>query len=179
MANSIQEVLERGYIHIDDGVGYKGITEIYNELAGHAGRLQRAYVRLNDSYFLYVPTFDSFLENGVEKTLYSSSAALLTLLDGGNVKPRSNDADDGKWMNFLSEDLAEITEIDVENEKGLMTGPFKEQTKRVTFMKVGNEPVKFIGVFEAVSAERRSYGCARIYKRISDRIDISELKASK
>lgn len=147
-----KEVLDKGIFSIYDDVDYKGITEIYNITGHEAERLGRCFLSLNENYFLWVPTLAITLENG-------------TIISSYN------------YENYLTEDHSVIIEYDKTNSRfDLNNTNWDGEKKRVVFMKMrdrfGKNCIKFIGIFEAAGI------CdgGRLYRRISTKVMISDLK---
>ena len=151
------EIMKRGTFCISDKVEYKGITDIYNITGHHAKQLRRCFYRLNINYYLWVPT-------------------LAVKSDDGNVECSNN------YENYLTEDGTRIIEIDKKDrwkEKDLNEEEFKKGSKRVVFMKLrdkfGKRCVRFVGVYEALRIDSASHQKQRLYRRVSDTIQIKDL----
>ena len=160
-----KEVFSKGVFDVNDGVTYKGITEIYNIVGHSVTNLGRGFVKLNNSYMLWCPY-------------------LAMQLDDETVITRNG------WKNTLNEDGSIIEEIPKEmekcNTKNIPDGPWNEnRAKRIVFMHVRNnfgiDEVRFLGVFEAVRLDTIKKGPAkgmqkRTYKRVETSVKIDDLK---
>lgn len=157
-----KEVLSKGVFDVNDGVTYKGISEIYSSIVGHSvANLGKGFVKLNKPYKLWCPY-------------------LAIQLDDGTVITRNG------WKNTLNEDRSIIEEIPKDMEKYGEDGPWNENgIKRIVFMHVQNnfgiDEVRFLGVFEAVCLDTIKEGedegkQKRTYRRIKTSIKIDDLK---
>lgn len=151
-------VINKGEFSVSDNVDYRGITEIYNIIGHNAKQLGWCFCKLNNKYFLWVPTLAIKLEDG--KIISSNN-----------------------YENYLTEDHNEIIEYD-KTGKRLKNSPgdtgWDGEKKRVVFMKMrdrfGKNCIKFVGVFKADSVGTDG---GRHYKRDSDNVTIEDLKSSK
>ena len=150
-------VINKGEFSVSDNVDYRGITEIYNITDHNAKQLRRCFYKLNDKYYLWVPT-------------------LAIKLEDGKIKSSNN------YENYLTEDHNEIIEYD-KTEKRFKNSSKKDwdgEKERVVFMKMrdrfGKNCIKFVGVFKADSVDSDG---GRHYKRKSTCVKIEDLKSSK
>ena len=169
----ISAVKERGVFDVKDDVNYRTITDIYNICGGsrrsgkEVNSLQRAYLKLNDNYHLWVPT-------------------LAIKTDNGDYLSKHN------YHNLLNEDKTIIEERSLETpfaeSKGCATpqacnGCTKcetPQTYRVVFLRAldifGKPSIKFIGVFKL---HRYINASAREFIRVETEVKIDDLKQQK
>ena len=167
----ISAVKEKGLFDIKDDVSYRTIADIYNICGGsrrsgaEVKLLQRAYLKLNESYYLWVPTLTIKLEDGTLKT-------------------------NSDYHNFLNEDRTIITEHSVEkgfSETKNCRTPHacngckkccKPSIYRVVFLRArdmfGKPSIKFIGVFKLL---RYIDANTREFQRVETQIKIEELKS--
>lgn len=141
---------------IQDDVNYQGVTEIYNMLGNDVSNLGRCFVKLNDSYKLWVPHLAVELNDGTIKT--------------------KND-----WENTLSEDKTIIKEVFGDSDKKAKENVNKEKwnkddCKRIVFMHIkdefGVDRVKFLGVYE----KWKYCKSERYYKRIETSVHFNALE---
>lgn len=164
------EIIERGVFNLADDINYPTIKEIYNICGGRRkdGRdvinLQKAYLRLNNKYHLWIPTLTIKLSDG---TLKSST----------------------EYHNLLSEDKMLITEHSSQkpfneskdcNKTGLCNGCAactEPSTYRVVFLRArdmfGKPSIKFIGVFKL---HRYINSSTREFIRVATQVNIEDLK---
>ena len=157
-----KEVFAKGVFDVNDGVTYKGISEIYSSIVGRSvANLGKGFVKLNKSYKLWCPY-------------------LAIQLDDGTVITRNG------WENTLNEDRSIIEEIPEDMKKCGEDGLWNENgIKRIVFMHVQNnfgiDEVRFLGVFEAVRLETIKEGKnkgkqKRTYKRTKTSVKIDDLR---
>lgn len=166
----INEVEQKGVFDTKDDINYKTITEIYNLCGGsrNSGKdvksLQRAYLRLNKQYHLWVPTL------------------AIKTMDGEYISKHY-------YHNLLSEDRRIIEEHSLAkpfNESKHCTTPqecngcnkCKEpQTHRVVFLRAhdmfGKPSIKFLGVYKLY---RYINANTREFIRIETKVNIDNLK---
>lgn len=133
-----------GIFDIKQDVTYRSITEIYNICGGCRGTgkdaksLQKGFYKLNNQYYLWVPT--------------------LTVEDN---------ATDTKYNNYLSEDGTVITEIN-NNPKGWDNYPGNRNRVVFMRMKdmYGRSCIRFIGVFQYQKGDSKQCTHERIAKRV-------------
>lgn len=133
-----------GIFDIKQDVTYRSITEIYNICGGCRGTgkdaksLQKGFYKLNNQYYLWVPT--------------------LTIEDN---------ASDAKYNNYLSEDGTVITEIN-NNPKGWDNYPGDRNRVVFMRMKdmYGRSCIRFIGVFQYKKGDSKECTHERIAKRV-------------
>lgn len=133
-----------GIFDIKQDVTYRSITEIYNICGGCRGTgkdaksLQKGFYKLNNQYYLWVPT--------------------LTIEDN---------ASDAKYNNYLSEDGTVITEINY-NPKGWDNYPGDRNRVVFMRMKdmYGRSCIRFIGVFQYKKGDSKECTHERIAKRV-------------
>lgn len=133
-----------GIFDIKQDVTYRSITEIYNICGGCRGTgkdaksLQKGFYKLNNQYYLWVPT--------------------LTVEDN---------ATDTKYNNYLSEDGTVITEIN-NNPKGWDNYPDNRNRVVFMRMKdmYGRSCIRFIGVFQYKKGDSKQCTHERIAKRV-------------
>ena len=133
-----------GIFDIKQDVTYRSITEIYNICGGCRGTgkdaksLQKGFYKLNNQYYLWVPT--------------------LTIEDN---------AFDAKYNNYLSEDGTVITEIN-NNPKGWDNYPGDRNRVVFMRMKdmYGRSCIRFIGVFQYKKGDSKECTHERIAKRV-------------
>lgn len=133
-----------GIFDIKQDVTYRSITEIYNICGGCRGTgkdaksLQKGFYKLNNQYYLWVPT--------------------LTVEDN---------ATDTKYNNYLSEDGTVITEIN-NNPKGWDNYPGNRNRVVFMRMKdmYGRSCIRFIGVFQYKKGDSKQCTHERIAKRV-------------
>jgi hypothetical protein len=133
-----------GFFDIKQDVTYRSITEIYNICGGCRGTgkdaksLQKGFYKLNNQYFLWVPT--------------------LTIEDN---------ATDAKYNNYLSEDGTVITEIN-NNPKGWDNYPGDRNRVVFMRMKdmYGRSCIRFIGIFQYKKGDSKQCTHERIAKRV-------------
>lgn len=165
----INEVEQKGVFDTKDEVNYRTITEIYNLCGGsrNSGKdvksLQKAYLRLNKQYHLWVPT-------------------LTIMTDDGYTSKRD-------YRNLINEDKTIIEEHSLKEpfceSKHCITpeacngcnkckGP---QTHRVVFLRArdmfGKPSIKFLGVYKL---HRYINANTREFMRIDTKINIKDLK---
>lgn len=160
------EVFAKGIFNLEDSVTYKGIKEICDRIGQVGKNLRHGFVKLNDSYMLWVPH-------------------LAIRLNDGSLITRNG------CKNTLNEDGTSIEEIPKNkkkcNAKSVPDGPWNENgMKRVVFMHAPNDfgidEVRFLGVFEAVrldtiKEEGEDEGKQkRTYKRTKTSVKINDLK---
>lgn len=159
-----KEVFAKGIFDLRDRVTYKGIKEICNKIGQFGKNLRPGFVKLNDSYMLWVPHL----------AICSNDGSVLTK---------------NGCKNTLNEDRTIIEEIpkDMEkcNTKNIPDGPWNEKgMKRIVFMHVRNnfgiDEVRFLGVFEAVRLDTIKKGPdkgkqKRSYKRVKTSVKIKDL----
>jgi very-short-patch-repair endonuclease len=143
----IQSAIEfrdsRNEISIRDQFRYKTVLEIAQVLGKDYLGIQRAFFRINETYYAWCPH-------------------LSVTQDGRVIYEGKND-----WINLLSEDWETITETRVG--KDSMT-PISKQNKypRVTFVKskdsLGQLNYRFIGIYQF--DDERSVQELRVYKRV-------------
>lgn len=166
----INAVKKNGIFDIKDDVNYKSVTDIYNICGGsrrngtEVKSLRRAYLKLNESYYLWVPTLTIKLENN-------------------NYKTNSD------YHNFLNEDKTIITERSLKTRfseaKNCQTpkacngctkcdGP---SVYRVVFLRArdmfGRPSIKFLGVYKLY---RYINANTREFIRVATQIKIEDLK---
>jgi hypothetical protein len=147
-----QNVITKGVFSVSDNVDYGGITEIYRITGHNAKQLRRCFYKLNENYYLWVPT-------------------LAIKLEDGKIKSSNN------YENYLTEAHDEIIEYDKTKKRfNLNEKKWDGERKRVVFMKMrdrfGKNCIKFVGVFENDRIENGG----RHYKRISESVEIGDLK---
>lgn len=133
-----------GIFDIKQDVTYRSITEIYNICGGCRGTgkdaksLQKGFYKLNNQYYLWVPT--------------------LTIEDN---------ASDAKYNNYLSEDGTVITEIN-NNPKGWDNYPGDRNRVVFMRMKdmYGRSCIRFIGIFQYKKGDSKQCTHERIAKRV-------------
>ena len=133
-----------GIFDIKQDVTYRSITEIYNICGGCRGTgkdaksLQKGFYKLNNQYYLWVPT--------------------LTVEDN---------ATDTKYNNYLSEDGTVITEIN-NNPNGWDNYPGNRNRVVFMRMKdmYGRSCIRFIGVFQYKKGDSKQCTHERIAKRV-------------
>lgn len=133
-----------GIFDIKQDVTYRSITEIYNICGGCRGTgkdaksLQKGFYKLNNQYYLWVPT--------------------LTIEDN---------ATDAKYNNYLSEDGTVITEIN-NNPKGWDNYPGDRNRVVFMRMKdmYGRSCIRFIGIFQYKKGDSKQCTHERIAKRV-------------
>ena len=133
-----------GIFDIKQDVTYRRITEIYNICGGCRGTgkdaksLQKGFYKLNNQYYLWVPT--------------------LTIEDN---------ASDAKYNNYLSEDGTVITEIN-NNPKGWDNYPGDRNRVVFMRMKdmYGRSCIRFIGIFQYKKGDSKQCTHERIAKRV-------------
>jgi very-short-patch-repair endonuclease len=133
-----------GFFDIKQDVTYRSITEIYNICGGCRGTgkdaksLQKGFYKLNNQYYLWVPT--------------------LTIEDN---------ATDAKYNNYLSEDGTVITEIN-NNPKGWDNYPGDRNRVVFMRMKdmYGRSCIRFIGIFQYKKGDSKQCTHERIAKRV-------------
>jgi hypothetical protein len=156
------KVIKSGKLSIEDNLDFEGVTEIYNLLGNSVKNLGRCFVKLNEVYKLWVPY-------------------LAVELDDGTVKTKNG------WENRLNEDRTIITEVvgnmDRCKTRNMPSGTWNEDGfKRVVFMHIldsfGVKRVKFIGIFEAYKLSNKNGKQTKFYRRVSTKINISDLGKS-
>ena len=166
----IEAVKNSGVFDIEDNVSYRTITEIYNICGGSrrngkpVDSLQRAYLKLNDNYHLWVPT----LAVEISKDKYVSKH---------------------DYHNLLNEDKTIITERSLEKPFGESKHCTTPQacnnckkcedpsTFRVVFLRArdmfGKPSIMFIGVFKLL---RYINASTREFERMETKVKIDDLK---
>ena len=166
----IEAVKNSGVFDIEDDVNYRTITEIYNICGGSrrngnpVDSLQRAYLKLNDNYHLWVPT-------------------LAIKTDNGDYLSKHD------YHNFLNEDKTIITESSLEKPFGESKHCTTPQacnnckkcnapsTFRVVFLRAkdmfGKPSIRFIGVFKLL---RYINASTREFERMETKVKIDDLK---
>ena len=140
-----------GVFNIEQDVTYRSITEIYNICGGCRGTgkdaksLQKGFYRLNNNYYLWVPT--------------------LTVDDNpGN----------SNYRNYLNEDGTIITEHN-DKPQGWETESYPGDSKRIVFMRMkdiyGRPCIRFIGVFRYQQGDSKQ--CT--HERVATQVKISDL----
>lgn len=147
-----QNVIIKGEFSVSDNVDYGGITEIYRITGHNAKQLRRCFYKLNENYYLWVPT-------------------LAIKLEDGKIKSSNN------YENYLTEAHDEIIEYDKTKKRfNLNEKKWDGERNRVVFMKMrdrfGKNCIKFVGVFKADRIENGG----RHYMRISESVKIGDLK---
>jgi very-short-patch-repair endonuclease len=133
----------RDAITIYDQFRYRTVLEIAQVLGRNYTNLQRAFFRINETYYAWCPHL-SVTQDGV------------VIYEGKN-----------DWINLLSEDWETITETRAGKDK---MDPISKQNRypRVTFAKkkdsLGRLSYRFIGVYEF--DDQRSTQNLRVYKRV-------------
>ena len=166
----IEEVKQRGIFDIEDDVNYPTITEIYNICGGSrrngkpVDSLQRAYLKLNNKYHLWVPTLAIKTKEGKYDSKHD-------------------------YHNLLNEDKTIITERSLEKPFGESKHCTTLQacnnckkceapsTFRVVFLRArdmfGRPSIRFIGVFKLL---RYINASTREFERIETKVNINDLK---
>lgn len=155
------KVFSRRIFDVTDGVDFKGVTEIYNQLGHDVKNLGRCFVWLNKAkaYKLWIPY-------------------LAVQLDDGTIKTKNG------CENTLSEDKLTITEVgrgvEKNAEKTFDENWNENGIKRVVFMHMQNsfgvDEVRFLGVFAVCKKEIMKNGKVKtIYKRIAEKVNFDEL----
>lgn len=166
----IEKVKSMGVFDIDDGVTYRTIADIYNICGGSRSsgkevkNLQRAFLRLNRDFHLWVPT-------------------LTIRTELGDVESKR------KYHNFLNEDKTIIEECSLKerfSEARYCTTPEAcngcekcnvHDTYRVVFLRArdffGKPSIRFIGVFKP---HRFINAHTREYVRVATSVEIERLK---
>lgn len=166
----IEEIKQRGIFDIEDDVNYPTITEIYNICGGSrrngkpVDSLQRAYLKLNNKYHLWVPTLAIKTEEGKYDSKHD-------------------------YHNLLNEDKTIITERSLEKPFGESKHCTTPQacnnckkckapsTYRVVFLRArdmfGKPSIRFIGVFKL---RRYINASTREFERIETKVNINDLK---
>ena len=166
----IEDVKQRGIFDIEDDVTYETITKIYNICGGSRSTgeevkgLQRAYLKLNNRYHLWVPT-------------------LAIKTDDGDYLSKHD------YHNLLNEDKTIITERSLEKpfgESKYCTTPQAccdcikcdaPSTFRVVFLRArdmfGRPSIRFIGVFKL---HRYINASTREFIRVETSVKIDDLK---
>ena len=166
----IEEVKQRGVFDIEDDVTYETITKIYNICGGSRSSgeevkgLQRAYLKLNKKYHLWVPT-------------------LAIKTDNGDYLSKHD------YRNLLNEDKTIITERSLKKPFGESKHCTTPQaccdckkcdapsTFRVVFLRArdmfGRPSIRFIGVFKLL---RYINASTREFIRVETSVKIDDLK---
>ena len=166
----IEAIREKGVFDIKDDVNYRSITDIYNICGGsrRSGEsvkaLQRAYLRLNDKYHLWVPT----LAVEVSPGKYISKHDYHNLLneDKTIIEERS-----------LERPFSEVKHCSTPQACNGCKKCENPQTYRVVFLRAldifGKPSIKFIGVFRL---QRYINASTREFIRIETKVNIDDLK---
>lgn len=160
----IAEVKEKGVFDINDNVNYRTIADIYSLCKDkEVKNLQRAYIKLNENYHLWVPTLAIMTEDG-----YTSKH---------------------NFRNLLSEDKTIIEEHSLKQpfcDTNNCTTPQgcnrcnkckDRETHRVVFLRAqdmfGKPSIKFIGVFKLLRYINTN---TREFIRVESKVKIDDLK---
>ena len=165
----IKHVVQKGVFDVADGVTYRTIADIYNICGGSrrtgksVGNMQRAFLKLNSKYHLWVPTLSMKDDEGVgfSHKYRNHLNEYRTIIKEHSIDLRFSEAKSCKTPNGCKSCVA----CNVHS------------TYRVVFLRArdifGKPSIKFIGVFKL---HRYIDAHTREFKRVATSINIDDLK---